>query len=188
MVPSAFSLSTRYTNLQIHATTAPQTHTCQCGQHVFDPWSGKISHAMGQLSPRTITAEALKSSAYALTRKVPRMPTHRYRKLSCSKEDPAQQKTKNKIKFLIQKFFKKRESERKACPQEEPFMCMYMCVLVIQLCSAICYPMAIACQALSMEFSRQESWSGLPFPSPEDLPNSGEPGSSASQADSLLSE
>ena len=32
----------------------------------------------------------------------------------------------------------------------------------------------IACQApLSMEFSRQEYWSGLPFPSPEDLPDQG---------------
>ena len=41
----------------------------------------------------------------------------------------------------------------------------------------------------SMEFSRQEYWSGLPFPSPEDLPNPGiEPGSPALQADALLSE
>ena len=32
----------------------------------------------------------------------------------------------------------------------------------------------------SMEFSRQESWSGLPFPSPGDLPDPGtEPGSPA---------
>jgi len=32
----------------------------------------------------------------------------------------------------------------------------------------------------SMGFSRQEYWSGLPFPSPGDLPNSGiEPGSPA---------
>ena len=39
---------------------------------------------------------------------------------------------------------------------------------------------------LSMGFSRQEYWSGLPFPSPGDLPDPGiEPGS---QADSLLSE
>ena len=31
-----------------------------------------------------------------------------------------------------------------------------------------------ACQApLSMEFSRQEYWSGLPFPTPRDLPNPG---------------
>ena len=33
---------------------------------------------------------------------------------------------------------------------------------------------AIACQApLSMEFPRQEYWSGLPFPSPGDLPDQG---------------
>ena len=40
-----------------------------------------------------------------------------------------------------------------------------------------------------MEFSRQEHWSELPFPSLGDLPNSGiEPGSPTLQADSLLSE
>ena len=40
-----------------------------------------------------------------------------------------------------------------------------------------------------MEFSRQESWSGLPFPSPGDLPDPGiEPGSPALQADSLQTE
>ena len=33
-------------------------------------------------------------------------------------------------------------------------------------------PRTVACQApLSMEFSRQEYWNGLPFPSPGDLPN-----------------
>ena len=42
---------------------------------------------------------------------------------------------------------------------------------------------------LSMGFSRQEYWSGLPFPSLEDLPNPGtEPRSSALQADALPSE
>ena len=36
---------------------------------------------------------------------------------------------------------------------------------------------------LSVEFSRQEYWSGLPFPSPGDLPDSGiKPWSPASQA------
>ena len=40
-----------------------------------------------------------------------------------------------------------------------------------------------------MELSRQEFWSGLPFPSPGDLPNPGtEPGSPALQADSLPTE
>ena len=48
-------------------------------------------------------------------------------------------------------------------------------------------PWTIAHQApLSIGFSRQEYWSGLPCPSPGDLPNSGiEPGSPALQADSL---
>ena len=40
-----------------------------------------------------------------------------------------------------------------------------------------------------MEFSRQEYWSGLPFPSPGDLPDPGiEPGYPALQADALPSE
>ena len=35
-------------------------------------------------------------------------------------------------------------------------------------------PWTVACQApLSVEFSRQEYWSGLPFPTPEDLHNPG---------------
>ena len=51
-------------------------------------------------------------------------------------------------------------------------------------------PWTIARQAPpSMEFSRQEYWSGLPFPSPGDLPDSGiEPGSPALQADALTAE
>ena len=48
-------------------------------------------------------------------------------------------------------------------------------------------PWTVACQApLSMGFSRQEYWSGLPFPSPGDLPEPGiEPRSLALKADSL---
>ena len=54
----------------------------------------------------------------------------------------------------------------------------------------LCNPMdCIVCQApLSMEFSRQEYWSGLPCPLSGDLPNPGiEPRSPALQPDSLLS-
>ena len=41
----------------------------------------------------------------------------------------------------------------------------------------------------SMGFSRQEYWSGLPFPSPGDLPNPGiKPTSTALQADALTYE
>ena len=51
-------------------------------------------------------------------------------------------------------------------------------------------PWTVTYQAsLSVGFYRQEYWSGLPFPSPEDLPDPGiEPGSPALQADALLSE
>ena len=49
----------------------------------------------------------------------------------------------------------------------------------------VCSPKA----PLSMEFPRQEYWTGLPFDSPEDLPDPGiEPGSPALQADSLPAE
>ena len=56
-------------------------------------------------------------------------------------------------------------------------------------------PWTVACQAPpSVEFSRQEYWSGLPFPSislpfPGHLPDPGiEPGSPTLQTDALLSE
>ena len=51
-------------------------------------------------------------------------------------------------------------------------------------------PWTVAHQAHpSMEFSRQQYWSGLPFPSPGDLTDLGfEPGSPALRADALLSE
>ena len=51
-------------------------------------------------------------------------------------------------------------------------------------------PWTVAYQApQSMEFSQQEYWNGLPFPSPGDLPNPGiEPRSPALQADALLFE
>ena len=67
-----------------------------------------------------------------------------------------------------------------------------MCILSrfsrVQLCAT---PWTVAHQAsLPMEFSRQEDWSGLPFPPLGDLPDTGiKPASPASptlQADSLL--
>ena len=53
-----------------------------------------------------------------------------------------------------------------------------------QLCPTLCEQWTVAHQApLSMEFPRQEYWSGLPFPSPGDLPDPGiEPTSLASLA------
>ena len=48
------------------------------------------------------------------------------------------------------------------------------CSSVAKSCLTLATLSTIACQfPLSMEFSRQEYWSGLPFPSPGDLPNLG---------------
>ena len=62
--------------------------------------------------------------------------------------------------------------------------------LVTKLCVTLVTAWTIACQApLSTGFSRQEYWSGLPFPLPGDLPDPGiKPGSPALQADSSLTE
>ena len=63
--------------------------------------------------------------------------------------------------------------------------------LVAQLCPTLATPWTIARQApLLMGFPRQEYWSGLPFPSPGDLPDPEiepvSPEAPALQADSLL--
>ena len=52
--------------------------------------------------------------------------------------------------------------------------CVHACVLCCSGISDFATPWTVARQApLSMEFSRQEFWSGLPFPSPGDLPDPG---------------
>ena len=49
-----------------------------------------------------------------------------------------------------------------------------VCVKSLSLVRLFATPSTIVRQApLSMEFSRQEHWSGLPFPSPGDLPEPG---------------
>ena len=65
-----------------------------------------------------------------------------------------------------------------------------LCAKLLQLCSTLCNPMTCTPPGpLCMGFSRQEYWSGSPFPSPGDLPNPGiEPGSRALPADTLPSE
>ena len=59
----------------------------------------------------------------------------------------------------------------------------------LQSCLTLCDPMDCSPQLLlSMGFSRQEHWSGLPFPTPGDLSNPGiEPESSAISSVQLLS-
>ena len=62
-----------------------------------------------------------------------------------------------------------------------------MKVLVAQLYPTLCDPMNFS-PPLSLGISRQEYWSGLPFPTPGDLPTGIKPGAPALQADSLPSE
>ena len=68
----------------------------------------------------------------------------------------------------------------------------YTCVISYLVVSSSLQPhgLYVSHQApLSMGFSRQEHWSGLPFPSPGDLPDTGiESRSPTLQADSLPSE
>ena len=62
--------------------------------------------------------------------------------------------------------------------------------LITKSCPTFANPCSVACQApLSMEFSRQEYWSGLSFPSPGDLLNPGiQPGSPELQVGFLPTE
>ena len=69
-------------------------------------------------------------------------------------------------------------------------MCMKVKVKSLSRVRLFATPWTVGHQApASMGFPRQEYWSGLPFPSPGDLPDPGiEPGSPALQADALTSE
>ena len=82
-------------------------------------------------------------------------------------------------------FFLKQHQRHK--PLDQPQKVKVKSLSHVQLFAT---PWTVAHQApLSMGFSRQEYWSGLPFPSPGDLPNPGiKPRSPALQADALSSE
>ena len=76
---------------------------------------------------------------------------------------------------------------------EWPLILVHVCIQKLLLLSCVqlfAAPWTVTCQApLSMEFSRQEYWSGKLFPSPGDLPNPGiEPTSPALKAHSLPAE
>ena len=53
-------------------------------------------------------------------------------------------------------------------------LCVCMCVKSLQSCPTLCDSMDCSLSGSSvMGFSRQEYWSGFPFPPPEDLPDTG---------------
>ena len=68
-------------------------------------------------------------------------------------------------------------------PSGKPYFILRVKVFVPQLCLTATLWTVVHQAPLSMGFSRQENWSGLPFPSPGDFPNPGiEPGSPTFQA------
>ena len=71
--------------------------------------------------------------------------------------------------------FGKRETEKKhRLPQAHGWVCVCVCVCVLSHVWFFATLWTVAHQtALFMGFSRQEYWSGLPFPSPGDLPQPG---------------
>ena len=81
---------------------------------------------------------------------------------------------------------------QKWCYHFKQIRCSYVCRKVKSLnrVQLFATPWTVALQAPpSMGFSKQGYWSGLPFPSPGELPDPGiEPGSPTLQADSLPSE
>ena len=82
------------------------------------------------------------------------------------------------------------QCHHKTICQSKPLSKTISSVQLLSRVQLFATPWTVACQApLSMGFSRQQSWSELPFPSPGDLPNPGlEPSPPALQTDALLSE
>ena len=80
-----------------------------------------------------------------------------------------------------------RDSSTQDSNDDSVCVCACTCVCVLSHVRLFATPRTVACQSpLSMKFSRKEYWSGLPFPSPGDLPDPGiGPGYPALQADSL---
>ena len=94
---------------------------------------------------------------------------------------------KRKLLLLLHFAYEKTETQGEML-NHLPKFTQLMCVL--RGVRLFVTPWTGACQApLSIGFSRQRYWSGLTFPSPEDLPDSAiKPRSPALQADSLPSE
>ena len=60
------------------------------------------------------------------------------------------------------------------CARAGVCACARVCVCMLRCTQLFATPWTIACQTpLYMVFSRQEYWSGLPFPAPGDLPDPG---------------
>ena len=91
----------------------------------------------------------------------------------------------SRLKFSVSPWSMGRHGGDRQEPHETECVCMLSCFSWVQLLAML---WTVAHQApLSIGFSRQEYWSGLPWPPPGDLPNLGMgPVSPELQADSFL--
>ena len=75
------------------------------------------------------------------------------------------------LSFSTNKWHKESAWEKGKCLKLQK-TCYILRAVLLQSCSTLCKLWTVAHQApLSMGFSRQEYWSGLPCPPPGDLPN-----------------
>ena len=136
-------------------------YVCQCRGHSFDPWSGKNPTCQG--AARSLRWKLLKPArlepvfykrCHCL--RSPHITSGKEPPRSATRESPhtATAASNRKVKYSFTHLYK-------------------LCVLT-QICPIFATPCTAAHQSpLSVGFSRQESWSGLPFPSPGDLPDPG---------------
>ena len=74
----------------------------QCKGHTFDPWSGKIPHASGQLSLSSRDhAPEMRSPCNQMPEQCNQRVYYKWRKLLGNKEDPAQPKINKCIKIIF---------------------------------------------------------------------------------------
>ena len=101
---------------------------------------------------------------------------------------PVLSKTRQQFTNTLGDYFKQQNAQK--CDKSGTEQTMKVKVKSLSHVRLFATPWTVAHQSPpSMAFSRQEYWSGLPFPSPGDLPDPGiEPKSPALQADALTSE
>ena len=149
--------------------TSGKEPTCQSKKHKrrrFDPWIEKIPwRRVWQSTPVFLPGES-----------------HRERSLQATVHRVA--KSWTWLKQLSMHFFNAWSKSissgvQQLCPEDS--LISKVKVKLLSCVRLFAPPWTVAYQAPpSMRFSRQEYWSGLPFPSPGDLPNPGiEPGSPA---------
>ena len=141
--------------------------TCQCKRYRFDPWVGKIPwRRKWQPTPVFLTGKS-----------------HGQRRLagyycSCGRKesDTTEQLIWSDLKVYVSMLFSQVIPPSPSPTESKSLFFMYQNFisfggLVAKSCPTLATPWTVAHQApLSMAFSSQEYWSGLPFLSPGDLP------------------